>query len=112
MPCHYWELLWALLLFGDLFELANPQNGGGVQPATAETLKKASFSGQSMTDSFYPNKQSSRQGKAAITIFVKPEAKAAIRAALADGGYGTSYQEGIVNLLKELLNKQNRKQME
>ena len=46
--------------------------------------------------------------QAAITIFVKPEAKAAIRAALADGGYGTSYQEGIVNLLNELLNKQNR----
>ena len=52
---------------------------------------EASFSGQSMTASFYPNQQSSRQGKAAITIFVKPEAKAAIRAALADGGYGTSY---------------------
>ena len=65
-----------------------------------------------MIDSFYPNKQSSRQGKAAITIFVKPEAKAAIRAALADGGYGTSYQEGIVNLLNELLNKQNRQQMQ
>ena len=67
-----------------------------------------------MTDSFYPNKQSSRQGKAAITIFVKPEAKAAIRAALADGGHGTSYQQGkgIVNLLKELLNKQNGKQTE
>ena len=69
---------------------------------------EASFSGQSMTASFYPNQQSSRKGKAAITIFVKPEAKAAIRAALADGGYGTSYQEGIVNLLKELLDKQER----
>ena len=62
---------------------------------------EASFSGQSMTASFYPNQQSSRQGKAAITIFVQPEAKAAIRAALADGGYGTSYQEGIVNLLHD-----------
>ena len=61
-----------------------------------------------MPDSFYPNRQSSRNGKAAITFFVKPEAKAAIRAALADGGYGNSYQEGIVNLLKELLDKQNR----
>ena len=69
---------------------------------------EASFSGQSMTASFYPNQQTSRHGKAAITIFVKPEAKAAIRAALADGGYGTSYQEGIVNLLNELLDKQNR----
>ena len=78
----------------------------------AGSLMEASFSGQSMTASFYPNQQSSRQGKAAITIFVKQEAKAAIRAALADGGYGTSYQEGIVNLLNELLNKQNRKQMQ
>ena len=86
----------------------NPSNGGGAHTATTGSLMKASFSGQSMTASFYPNQQSSRQGKAAITIFVKPEAKAAIRAALADGGYGTSYQEGIVNLLNELLNKQNR----
>ena len=69
---------------------------------------EASFTGQSMTASFYPNQQTSRQGKAAITIFVKPEAKAAIRAALADGGYGTSYQEGIVNLLKELFKQQHR----
>ena len=61
-----------------------------------------------MTASFYPNQQSSRHGKAAITIFVKPEAKAAIRAALADGGYGTSYQEGIVNLLSELMRSQER----
>ena len=72
---------------------------------------EASFSGQSITASFYPNQQTSRQGKAAITIFVKPESKAAIRAALADGGYGTSYQEGIVNLLNELLNKQNRQSL-
>ena len=61
-----------------------------------------------MTDSFDSNQQSSRRGKVAITFFVKPEAKAAIRAALADGGYGTSYQEGIVNLLNELLQKQQR----
>ena len=72
---------------------------------------EASFSGQSMTASYYPNQQTSRQGTAAITIFVKPESKAAIRAALADGGYGTSYQEGIVNLLNELLNKQNRQSL-
>ena len=61
-----------------------------------------------MADSFYPNQQNSRRGRAAITFFVKPEAKAAIRAALADGGYGTSYQEGIVNLLSELMKKQHR----
>ena len=61
-----------------------------------------------MATSFYPSAQSSRRGKAAITIFVKPEAKASIRAALADGGYGTSYQEGIVNLLSELMRRQDR----
>ena len=69
---------------------------------------KASFSGQSMTASFYPNQQSSRQGKAAITIFVKPEAKAAIRAALADAGYGTSFQAGMVNILNDLMRSQRR----
>ena len=61
-----------------------------------------------MADSPYPSQQSSRRGKAAITFFVKPEAKASIRAALADGGYGTSYQEGLVNLLNDLLKKQHR----
>ena len=64
-----------------------------------------------MTDSFDSNQQSSRRGKVAITFFVKPEAKAAIRAALADGGYGTSYQQGIVNLLNELLQKQQRSRL-
>lgn len=54
------------------------------------------------------NTQASRQGKAAITFFVAPESKAAIKAALADGGYGTSFQQGLVSLLNELLAKQNR----
>ena len=61
-----------------------------------------------MADSLYPNQQICRRGKAAITIFLKPEAKVAIRAALADGGYGISYQEGIVNLLNELFKQQHR----
>ena len=52
--------------------------------------------------------QASRMGRSSITIYVKDGAKPMIRAALADGGYGTSYQEGIVNLLKELLDKQER----
>jgi len=55
-----------------------------------------------------PGTQASRQGKAAITFFVTPESKAAIKAALADGGYGTSFQQGLVALLNELLAKQNR----
>jgi len=61
-----------------------------------------------MPPSVSPVAQSSRRGKSAITIFVKAEAKASIRAALADGGYGTSYQEGIVNLLSELMRSQDR----
>ena len=62
-----------------------------------------------MATSFYPSAQSSRRGKAAITIFVKPEAKASIRAALADGGYGTSFQAGMVNMLNDLMRSQRRK---
>lgn len=85
----------------------NPPSGGCEQQAALEKLR-ASFSSNTVSD-YYPNTQSSRRGKAAITFFVKPEAKAAIRAALADGGYGTSYQEGIVNLLNELLSSQQRK---
>ena len=34
---------------------------------------------------------------------MKPEAKQRIIAALAEGGYGISFQEGIVNLLNRLL---------
>ena len=45
---------------------------------------------------------------AAITIFVPRNAKLRIRAALADGGYGTSYQAGLVNLLNQLLKQQGR----
>ena len=52
--------------------------------------------------------QNSRIGRAAITIFVPTEAKPRIRAALADGGYGTSYQAGLVKLLDELLRQQGR----
>lgn len=55
-----------------------------------------------------PEAQASRRGKGAITFFVAPESKAAIKAALADGGYGTSFQQGLVALLNELLAKQNR----
>lgn len=61
-----------------------------------------------MADTLYSNQQTSRRGKAAITIFLKPEAKAAIRATLADGGYGISYQEDIANLLNELFKQRHR----
>ena len=62
-----------------------------------------------MAGGHHTHQQASRVNKSAITFFVKPEAKAAIRAALADGGYGTSYQEGLVNLLSELMGRLNRK---
>ena len=56
-----------------------------------------------MTKSYGKPRQASRYGKSAICIFVKPEAKQNIIAALAEGGYGISFQEGITNLLNELL---------
>ena len=56
-----------------------------------------------MTKHYGKTKQASRCGKSAICIFVKPEAKQRIIAALAEGGYGISFQEGITNLLNELL---------
>ena len=52
--------------------------------------------------------QASRVGRTSITFFVKEGAKPVIRAALADGGYGTSYQEGLVNMLNDLLESQDR----
>lgn len=52
--------------------------------------------------------QAGRVGRSAITVFVKQESKAVIRAALADGGYGTSFQQGLINLLNDLLKQQKR----
>ena len=56
-----------------------------------------------MSKSYGRPRQASRHGKSAICIFVRPEAKQSIIAALAEGGYGISFQEGITNLLNELL---------
>ena len=56
----------------------------------------------------YGNAQANRIGRTSITFFVKDGAKPVIRAALADGGYGTSYQEGFVNLINDLLESQQR----
>ena len=49
--------------------------------------------------------QASRNGKSAITIYVKPDSKEAIRACLIKGGYGWSFQEGVTKLLQELLKR-------
>ena len=43
-----------------------------------------------------------------ITFFVSAEAKPKIRAALAVAGHGCSYQEEIVEMLKDLLINQER----
>ena len=59
----------------------------------------------------YTSTQASRIGRTSITFFVKEGAKPMIRAALADGGYGTSYQEGLVNMLNDLLESQDRKRV-
>jgi len=53
--------------------------------------------------------QASRIGRTPITFFVRDGAKPFIRAALADGGYGTSYQEGLVNMLNDLMRSQRRR---
>ena len=50
-------------------------------------------------------KKGSRYGKSAICFFVKPEKKRKIIAALATSGYGSSFQEGITNLLDSLIDK-------
>ena len=55
--------------------------------------------------------QASRMGRSSITIYVKDGAKPMIRAALADGGYGTSYQEDLINMINDLLSSQNRPPM-
>lgn len=78
-------------------------------PADLASLAASTPKQSSATDSSpSSSRQASRQGKAAITIFVSPESKAQIRAALADGGYGESLQKGVVALINELLAKQNR----
>ena len=61
-----------------------------------------------MTKSYGKAKQASRHGRSAICIFVKPDAKQRIIAALAEGGYGINFQEGIVNLLNRLLTEHHK----
>ena len=53
-------------------------------------------------------RQASREGKSAITIFVPKSAKNRIRAALADAGHGLSFQAGLVSLINHLLEAQGR----
>ena len=53
--------------------------------------------------------QASRIGRTPITFFVRDGAKPMIRAALADGGYGTSFQAGMVNMLNDWMRSQRRR---
>ena len=63
-----------------------------------------------MRNKYNKPKQSSRIGKSAICIFVRPEKKSKIISALAASGYGTTFQEGITNLLDGLIESKERKE--
>jgi len=84
-------------------------NPAGLIGCTGNVPATTSSGNQTMAFSeHYTSTQASRIGRTSITFFVKEGAKPMIRAALADGGYGTSYQEGLVNMLNDLLESQNR----
>ena len=87
----------------------NPDDPNG---CTGNGQANTSIRNQTMAFSeHYTSTQASRIGRTSITFFVKEGAKPMIRAALADGGYGTSYQEGLVNMLNDLLESQDRKRV-
>ena len=87
-------------------------NPDGPNGCTGNGQANTSIRNQTMAFSeHYTSTQASRIGRTSITFFVKEGAKPVIRAALADGGYGTSYQEGLVNMLNDLLESQDRKRV-
>ena len=87
-------------------------NPNGPNGCTGNGQANTSIRNQTMAFSeHYTSTQASRIGRTSITFFVKEGAKPVIRAALADGGYGTSYQEGLVNMLNDLLESQERKRV-
>ena len=87
-------------------------NPDGPNGCTGNGQANTSIHNQTMAFSeHYTSTQASRIGRTSITFFVKEGAKPVIRAALADGGYGTSYQEGLVNMLNDLLESQERKRV-
>ena len=79
---------------------ADKANDAGWKPNSIETMPQTKRTSSSQ--------QYSRRDKSAITFFVSAEAKPKIRAALADAGFGCSYQEGITNMLQDLLEQQGR----
>ena len=86
-----------------------PQLGEGkADKANDAGFKSNAVEAMSFTKTTSTIQQYSRRGKSAITFFVSAEAKPKIRAALADSGYGCSYQEGITNMLQDLLEQQGR----
>jgi len=62
-----------------------------------------------MSTKYQKTIQASRHGKSAITIYVRPECKEAIRHCLMKNGYGWSFQEGIVKLLQNFLEENEYK---
>ena len=86
-----------------------PQLGEGkADKANDAGFKSNADEAMSFTKTTSTIQQYSRRGKSAITFFLSAEAKPKIRAALADAGYGCSYQEGITNMLQDLLEQQGR----
>ena len=64
-----------------------------------------------MVQSKAASQEVKRKRRSAITVWVNQEAKIQIVAALADAGYGTSFQEGIIGLINELLESQGRQKI-
>ena len=81
------------------------------QDASTGDPSKGELAAMAYSQHYGSPTQASRMGRSSITIYVKDGAKPMIRAALADGGYGTSYQEGLINMLNDLLSSQNRPPM-
>ena len=75
-----------------------------LSPCSKSDSKPANLHLDNTMDKKYKKSiQASRHGKSAITIYVRPECKEAIRHCLMKNGYGWSFQEGIANLLQTLL---------
>ena len=62
------------------------------QDASTGDPSKGELAAMAYSQHYGSPTQASRMGRSSITIYVKDGAKPMIRAALADGGYGTSYQ--------------------
>ena len=89
---------------GGLFPRVSPPNVGCMDRSLQRCLKHDIHALITIKSPL----QASRKGKSAITIFVPTDCKKSIRAALADAGYGLSFQRGFIGLLNSLLRSQGR----